>query len=562
MAPTSVGGNGVNPPPTPHLVLGTLSAVVGHPIKGYLPMPDWATVQPDGSAREPPKEEPRSLTGVYGDNDKSGKKSASGVGGDGNQLYSGRSSPESGSDSESDRNDTSSESSESGSYSSSEGSGSGSEGDASDFVSSSGDDDEDESGSSEGSGGSSAGSSIDDSDSSSPSSQGEEGVGLLIMGPGAASSAATYGASAPAPHSQDLTGLVERMSVVDREDSASPQLGARVEGLSLNSLSMAGVQGPRLVGAVGGGGISGTASAAQETIGLAGPPRVLGRSGSSTVSSSSAVDPGLDTSVSFPSTLLHHQAGGGLQVDYRYTRGRADVVSRPTTVLTMRLTLSNHRDNPIRRIRACPPRDATPMNAFPEVQELAAGATVDTHLGIDFGGRAKEVSVRLGHMCTWNCFSLILRPCLYASAVPTLSCNIDKKCRSSFSLACAASSISCAVSFFTCSAHNMRSCWPVAPVVPSHTCSACSFVQQLYVLPLYPFVVWEQGRMDDGYRQAVMGDRPYPVPAIVSVLGSLRVEDGQGQLHGVCSTSPRGARVPAAHFKTPVRIGIGFDWTT
>lgn len=408
MAPTSAENLNATPP-VMHLVLGTLSAVVGHPINGYLPMPDWATVQPDSSTREPPKEEPRSLArgGLTGDG-----KSGDGVdtGKAREFYYSGSSSPEyssrSDSGSDSDEYDTSSSAasggSESRSESASEEEGSdsgGSEGSAagSESVSESGDEGG-ESGSSVGSGSSSTeDSSSYDSDSSSPSSQGEEGVGLLIMGPGATSSVGTsYGASAPAPHSQDLTGLVERMSVADREDSASPQPGPRIDRLNFNSLSMAGVRGSAAGLVAPGGSIGGGDSSALSMAGMAGAPDILSRSGSSTLSQHSVVDPELDTSMSFPSTLLRHQAGSGLQVEYRYMRGRVDVISRPTTVLTLRLTLSNHRDTPVRRIRVVAPRDGTPMNGFPEIQALGVGAMVDISLGIDFGGRAKEVS-----FCRW-----------------------------------------------------------------------------------------------------------------------------------------------------------------
>lgn len=420
LAPTSSTENGDSKPRARKLVLGTLSAIVGHPINGYLPMPDWVAVQPDSSTREPPKEERRVLSGgpftAY-ESKRGGNE----------EFYSGSSSPEysSGSESEdSDGYDTSS-SDEDGSGSSSEsseGSASGSDkeedGDGS-GPSGSSSASGDESDGSESSVGSRSRSSSEesssyDSESSSPSSQGEEGVGLLIMGPGATSSGAgTYGASAPAPHSQDLTGLVERMSVADTDDNASPQPGSRTEGLNLKSLNMAGVQGPAagLMGLGGGGGV-GVGGGGSVRPGMAGPgalppPTVLGRSGSSTLSQHSAVDPELDTSVSIPSTMLRHQTSSGLQVDYRYTRGRTDLISRPTTVLTLRLTLSNHRDTPIRRIRAVAPRDGTKMNTFPEVQVLGVGATVDVNLGIDFGGRAKEVSTYASCCAITAAFSIL-----------------------------------------------------------------------------------------------------------------------------------------------------------
>ncbi|CAM9735029.1 unnamed protein product, partial [Hapterophycus canaliculatus] len=98
-----------------HLVLGTLSAIVGHPIHGYLPMPDWCSVQPDSSLREPPKEEPRTLPPAARSGGKGNRRSES----DGD-FYSG-----SGSESESESGSGSETESGSGSspeYSSDDGS--------------------------------------------------------------------------------------------------------------------------------------------------------------------------------------------------------------------------------------------------------------------------------------------------------------------------------------------------------------------------------------------------------------------------------------------------------
>lgn len=356
LPPITQAGDGAKSSSASHLVLGTLSAVVGHPIRGYLPMPAWCSVQPDGSVREPPKEEPRALVPAAdnGGEDNNGSEFYSGTSPDYSSEY----------DSESDPYDMASGSESESSYESTSGSGSGSEsGSESESLS------EGESGSSVGTRSRSSSESSTGDSSESSAIEGEEEVGLLIMGSGASNTAATYGASAPAPHPQDLTGLVERISVEDREDSASPRLGARAGGLGL--LSMAGVTGPGPV------------------LGSTGSIASMG--GSSSINSEPSADQDGDTSVSFPSTLLRHQVGGGLQVEYRYTRGRVSPISRPSTVLTLRLTLSNHRETPIRRIRVVAPRDGTPMDAFSEVQVLPAGAAVSTSLGIDFGGRVKEV---------------------------------------------------------------------------------------------------------------------------------------------------------------------------
>eukprot|EP00903_Cladosiphon_okamuranus_P010648 g10069.t1 len=365
-----------------HLVLGTLSAVVGHPINGYLPIPDWCSVQPDSSVREPPKEEPPALTtsarGGGGKNRKGDSES---------DFYSGsesESESESGSESGSSPEYSSEDGSESSSYDSAsssaaedEESGSGSsnsEESVSDSEETSDDGDDSDSSvgsrSSESSESSSDSSSGDSSDSSA--TRGEEGQGLLVLGPGSSATAATttYGASSPAPHTEDLTGLVERMRVAAREDSASPQLGmSAAVGGGLASLSTAGLAEP------------------------GGPVAGLARTPST--SSVLSADPEGDTSASFPSTLLGHQASGGLEVDYRYSRGRASALSRPSTTLSLRLIFANHGETAVRRIRAVAPRDGTPMEVFPEIQMLAAGATNTATLGIDFGGKAKNVRFEL-----------------------------------------------------------------------------------------------------------------------------------------------------------------------
>lgn len=369
LSPKASAGDGKKPSGSASLVLGTLSSIVGYPINGYLPMPNWCTVQPDGSVREPPKEEPRSLVTPSKDVGRGDGNESEGGDSD-SEFYSGSSpeaSSEAESDSESDDSNASGSESVSGSESSSE----------SVTESESGSESESESATDDESGSSATSTEESSSDESTESSatKGEEGVGLLIMGPGVSNTGATYGASAPAPQSQDLTGLVERMSVgANREDSSSPQLETRAEGLG--TLTMAGFRGP---------------TAAQMGVR---PAPSMGRV--SSVSSDLSVDPEGDTSVSYPTTLLRHQAGGGLQVDYQYTRGRATSVSRPSTTLILRLTLTNHRDTPIRRIRVMAPRDKTPMDCFPEVQILAAGAATCVNLGIDFGGRTKEVRCQGG----------------------------------------------------------------------------------------------------------------------------------------------------------------------
>lgn len=355
-------------------MLGTLSAVLGHPINGYLPIPAWCSVQPDNSVREPPKEAPQALASAARSGSDKNRKGESE-----SDFYTGSGSEsESESESGSSPDNSSIDGSESSSYasaSSSTGEDEESGSESSDFEESgsdydgTSDDEDDESSSSVASRSSeSSESSSDSSDSSS--TEGEEGLGLLVLGPGSSSAAAattTYGASAPAPHTEDLTGLVERMSVSAREESASPQLGASaaVRG-GLASLSTAGLREP-------GGALT-----------------ALGRT--SSTSSVLSTDAEGDASASFPSTLLGHQASGGLEVDYRYARGRASALSRPSTTLCLRLTLANHGETPVRRIRVVAPRDGTPMELFPEIQLLAAGATSTAAVGIDFGGKAKDVS--------------------------------------------------------------------------------------------------------------------------------------------------------------------------
>lgn len=389
--PTAFGVQGEKPSgaAASHLVLGTLSAVVGHPINGYLPMPDWCSVQPDSSVREPPKEEPRALATATSSRGAKGKKGASdsdfysgsgsGSEGDSETGSDSGSSPEYSSEdgSESDPYDSASTSENEDEESESRSSESGESGSESERTS-----DNEESDSSLGSRSSESSSASSSGDSSeSRATKGEEGLGLLIMGPGSSTNTAaatTYGASAPAAYTQDLTGLVERMGIADREDSASPQLGASASmGGGLASLSTAEWRGP-------------------------GGPILSGRT--SSTSSVLSSDPERDTSASFPSTLLRHQASGGLQVDYRFARGRVNALSRPSTILTLRLVFINHGKTPVRRVRVVAPRDGTPMEAFPEIQLLAAGATNTANLGIDFGGKAKDVSGQ-SQVATRHCFS-------------------------------------------------------------------------------------------------------------------------------------------------------------
>lgn len=372
-----------------HMVLGTLSAIVGHPIHGYLPMPDWCSVQPDSSLREPPKEEPRALALAPRSGGGKSRKGESD-----NDFYSG-----SGSESESESESLSGSESESGSGSSPEyssqdgsdsdpydsaspsedGSGSGSEssesGDSGSESQETSDGEESDSSTGSRSSASSSSSSSSSDSSKSSATKGEEGVGLLIMGPSSSTSAATtttYGASAPAPHTQDLTGLVERMNVADTIDSALPHLGAAPGG-ELATLSTAGLRAPGVPG-----------------LGASGRAMSLGRT--SSASSVMSADPEADTSGSFPSTLLRQQTSGGLKVDYRFSRARVSALSRPSTKITLRLTFNNHGETPVRRIRVVAPRDGTPMDPFPEIQMLAAGAANTANLGIDFGGKAKDVS--------------------------------------------------------------------------------------------------------------------------------------------------------------------------
>lgn len=386
------GGKSSGAAGSTHLVLGTLSAVVGHPIHGYLPMPEWCSVQPDSSLREPPKEEPRALAPSArsgGGKSKRGESDNDFYGGSGSESES-ESGSESGSGSGSSPEYSSDEGSGSDLYESTSTSedGSGSESDSSESEESGSDSEEtsdgEESDSSAGSRSSASSSSSSSDSSESSATKGEEGVGLLMLGPSSSANAATtttYGVSAPAPHTQDLTGLVERMTIADTVDSAPPQLGATPGG-ELATLSTAGLRAP-----------------GAPVLGAAGRAMSLGRT--SSASSVMSVDPEADTSASFPSTLLRQQTSGGLQVDYRFVRGRVSALSRPSTKLTLRLTFTNHGETPVRRIRVVAPRDGTPMEAFPEIQLLAAGAANTANLGIDFGGKAKDVSVWPQQMRVW-----------------------------------------------------------------------------------------------------------------------------------------------------------------
>lgn len=360
----------------PHLVLGTLSAVVGHEINGYLPMPDWVAVQPDGSVREPPKEESRALASTSrstrdkNDNDDDDDDSEFYSGNSSSPEPSSRSGSESTYDSRSGSESETTPGSESGSESESDSTYESRSSEASQSQSSS-----------------ESGSSSDESESSA--SQGEEGVGLLIMGSGATNSGPTYGASALAPQAQGFSGLVdnvERIVVADKEDSASAQVEARLN--ELKSLNMSGTQSSTLII---GGGANGVVRPLTGTVPVTGAARQLAAN-----SPEEGLDSDADTTFSFPSTLLRHQTSDGLQVEYQYSRGWSSSMAKPTTKLTLRLTFRNHRTSPIRRIRAIPPRDGTPMEPFSEIRVLPGGESTEANLAIDFGGRVKEVSTRHG----------------------------------------------------------------------------------------------------------------------------------------------------------------------
>mmetsp|Transcript_56869 Transcript_56869/g.133332 ORF Transcript_56869/g.133332 Transcript_56869/m.133332 type:complete len:826 (+) Transcript_56869:127-2604(+) len=87
-------------------------------------------------------------------------------------------------------------------------------------------------------------------------------------------------------------------------------------------------------------------------------------------------------------SLLHFTHGGGLSVDFCFTREKSLYSDRMSTI---RLTLQNTSNNPMHNIQVGNTRlePGMELQPFTEVTMLSAGASTKVNLYIDFGGKTK-----------------------------------------------------------------------------------------------------------------------------------------------------------------------------
>lgn len=125
---------------------------------------------------------------------------------------------------------------------------------------------------------------------------------------------------------------------------------------------------------------------------LSGLMQGMGAASISTGSSSSSTRSST-TVLSAPRELLRHEVGGGLAVDYCFSREDAPASS----TCTLLLSLSNMREGPMRRIKVttAAASDFSRLSLFPEIPVLDAGATVEVRLGVQVGGDGAGESIKL-----------------------------------------------------------------------------------------------------------------------------------------------------------------------
>lgn len=98
-------------------------------------------------------------------------------------------------------------------------------------------------------------------------------------------------------------------------------------------------------------------------------------------SNSSTPGPSHPCVLSIPRELLRHEMGGGLKVEYAFSREDTGGYASQT-VCRLLLRLTNMRDTPIRRVKVV---NADPrVLPFEELSSLEPGATVEVRLGVDF----------------------------------------------------------------------------------------------------------------------------------------------------------------------------------
>lgn len=89
--------------------------------------------------------------------------------------------------------------------------------------------------------------------------------------------------------------------------------------------------------------------------------------------------------------LLRHEMGGGLQVEFKFTRDLHVATSDKMTAVV--LVLTNRRDHALRRIRCIKGSGVRAAIPDPLCAELGAGQSMECAAKIDFGGRARAVNL-------------------------------------------------------------------------------------------------------------------------------------------------------------------------
>ncbi|KAM3576770.1 hypothetical protein VYU27_001364 [Nannochloropsis oceanica] len=392
----------------PHLTISSLSWMLNHKVQGYEELPDWVSLAPDPSVRDAPNgpavEEQQSVEVLRGDGGKRGRAMED-VGSEGSEFYS-------------DGMGLSEEEEWSGSsYSSSGGSRSGSSYSSSSdedeekeeaerrrraiplssavvpsvtrgvSLSSSDEQGEEDQSSSQGSSanGYSSGSEIDereeeeededeeeeeenagnDLDESRREGYDELGFGVLSGGGGDGRDV-RVGSAEDSKVARPMQQGSAESSLLDLEAYATAKKVSSPNAHAHNSRK-------------------GTSQAHEQILSL------MQGMGAASISTSTSRSSTRVLSVS--RKLLRHEVGGGLAVDFCFTREDAPASS----ACTLLLSLSNKREGPMRRIKVstAAASDFSRLTPFPEVPVLDVGATVEVRVSVQVGGEGAGESIKL-----------------------------------------------------------------------------------------------------------------------------------------------------------------------
>jgi len=334
--------------------VGSLSSAVGHAARGYAELPDWPSVQPDASVREP-LPEPSTLGTANG---------AVGEGGEGNAKKFYGSGSDSSSSSSSSDSDSDSSSSGSSSDSDSSGSGGNSDGKSSDSDDSSS---------------SSSGSGSDDDDSGSDSDSelmhgGANGaISESLLGASGGTGGAVYGSKLASPNLAAAQASSAPVSTVDLFGSGD----LMSSGSSSSSTGLMGGGGGGSGGTdwLGGGGdmldgLGSSAGNSSSNSGLMGGPShdpfggsdmamassglanmSLGNSTAAAAAVSLGAGAGVGgiTGLGAVRTLLRAEMAGGLKVTYQCQRGMPPPGASPTAT-GVAVTFTNTKDEPLKQV--------------------------------------------------------------------------------------------------------------------------------------------------------------------------------------------------------------------